>query len=179
VFHSSGPSHGKSIVIQKPPMHGQSFVAAQSPPSQTQREPHAEPCQTIRGRAAEYSGDGYLEIWHVGTHHTFFVVDQKPTDLILATMYHKVDGPLQALFADFTICPTAPFRQGHAQAAVVKRIENSQIATLKKRCIAGGSPPILRLPILVKKRVGEVWSTNRQQSGIHWVESVSNAKLSG
>ena len=92
----------------------------------------AEPCQTIRGRAVEYSGDGYLEICHVGTHHTFFVVDEKSTDLILATMHYKVDGPLQALYADFTICPTAPFRQGHAQAAVVKRIENSQIATLKK-----------------------------------------------
>ena len=92
----------------------------------------ADPCQTIHGRAVEYSGDGYLEIWHVGTHHTFFVVDEKSTDLILETMHYKVDGPLQALFADFTICPTAPFKQGHAQAAIVKRIENSRIATIKR-----------------------------------------------
>ena len=92
----------------------------------------AEPCQTIRGRAVEYSGDAYLEIWHVGTHHTFFVVDDKSTDLILETMHYKVDGPLQALFADFTICPTAPFLQGHAQATIVRRIENPRITTLKR-----------------------------------------------
>jgi hypothetical protein len=92
----------------------------------------AEPCQTIRGRAVEYSGDGYLEIWHVGTHHTFFVVDEKSTDLVLGAMHYKVDGPLQALFADFTVCTKAPFTQGHAQEAVVTRIENAQIATLKK-----------------------------------------------
>ena len=47
-------------------------------------------------------------------------------------MHYKVDGPLQALFADFTVCPTEPFKQGHAQAAVVKRIEHAQISTLKK-----------------------------------------------
>jgi hypothetical protein len=92
----------------------------------------AEPCQTIRGRAVLYSGDSYLEIWHVGTHHTFFVVDDKSTDLILETMHYNVNGPLQGLFADFTICPTSPFRQGHAQAAIVKHIENARVATLKK-----------------------------------------------
>jgi hypothetical protein len=92
----------------------------------------AEPCQKIRGRAVEYSGDSYLEIWHVGTRHTFFVVDGKSTDLILETMHYKVDGPLKALFGDFTICPTAPFQQGHAQAGIVKRIENPRVVMMKK-----------------------------------------------
>jgi hypothetical protein len=37
----------------------------------------SQTCLEIHGRAISYSGDGFLEIWHIGTHHTFFVVDEK------------------------------------------------------------------------------------------------------
>ena len=89
-------------------------------------------CEKVRARAVYYSGDSYLEIWRVGTHHTFFVVDEKSTNLILETMHFSVDGPLQGLYGDFTICSTQPHKRGHAQAATVKRIENARVVTLKR-----------------------------------------------
>jgi len=93
---------------------------------------HGQSCEKMRARAVFYSGDSYLEIWRIGTHHTFFVVDEKSTDLILETMHYNADGPLQGLYGDFTICPTKPFKEGHAQAAIVKQIENHCVVTLKK-----------------------------------------------
>jgi hypothetical protein len=93
---------------------------------------YGQSCEKIRARAVFYSGDSYLEIWRIGTHHTFFVVDEKSTDLILETMHYNVDGPLQGLYGDFTICPTKPPKEGHAQAAIVKRVENPRVVTLKK-----------------------------------------------
>lgn len=93
---------------------------------------HGESCEKIRARAVYYSGDSYLEIWRIGADHTFFVVDEKSADLILETMHYNVDRPLQALYGDFTVCPTQPYKEGHAQAAIVKRIENPRVVTLKK-----------------------------------------------
>lgn len=42
----------------------------------------AQPCRVIHGRAIYYNGDGVLAIWHIGTHHTFQIVDEKSSDLI-------------------------------------------------------------------------------------------------
>jgi hypothetical protein len=86
----------------------------------------AEPCQEIHGRAILYSGDSFLEIWHVGTHHTFFVVDGKSSDLILEYL-HYPESDTEALFADFTVCPTEQFKQGSSQPVIVKRIRNAKV----------------------------------------------------
>ena len=72
----------------------------------------AEPCREIHGRALYFSGDNFLQIWHIGTHHTFFVVDDKSTDMIMKYIPYPDDGKWKALFADFTICPTEKFIQG-------------------------------------------------------------------
>ena len=87
----------------------------------------AEPCREIHGRAILYSGDSFLEIWHIGTHHTFFVVDDKSTDLILNYIPYEGDEHLKALFAYFTICPTAPYLKGGSQATIVKDIRHPHI----------------------------------------------------
>jgi hypothetical protein len=89
----------------------------------------AEPCRVIHGRAILYSGDGLLEIWRIGTHHTFFVVDEKSTDLILKYIPYEGGDRQKALFADFTICPTARFKQGASQATIVTRIRHAHIVT--------------------------------------------------
>jgi hypothetical protein len=39
-------------------------------------------CFEIHGRAVQYRGDAFFEIWHVGTHHVFFPADQNSEDLI-------------------------------------------------------------------------------------------------
>jgi hypothetical protein len=36
-----------------------------------------EPCQEIHGRARLYTGDGQLMIWQTGTHHEFWILDDK------------------------------------------------------------------------------------------------------
>ena len=88
----------------------------------------AEPCQEIHGRAISYSGDAFLEIWHVGTHHTVFVVDQKSTELIEGYLrYPKSDN--QALFADFTVCPTENYKKGFSQPVIVKNIRNPKLVS--------------------------------------------------
>ena len=89
----------------------------------------AEPCREIHGRAILYSGDSFLEIWHVGTNHTFFVVDEKSSDLILDNLHYKVDGPQKALFADFTVCPTEKYKKGASQPVVVKQIRNPKVVS--------------------------------------------------
>jgi hypothetical protein len=86
----------------------------------------AEACREIHGRAILYSGDSFLEIWHVGTHHTFFVVDEESSNLILRYL-HYPESDNQALFADFTICPTERYKQGASQPALVKQIRNAHV----------------------------------------------------
>jgi hypothetical protein len=88
----------------------------------------AEPCQEIHGRAISYSGDAFLEIWHVGTHHTFFVVDQKSTELIESYL-HYPESDDQALFADFTVCPTENYKKGFSQPVIVKQIRNPRLVS--------------------------------------------------
>ncbi len=88
----------------------------------------AEPCREVHGRAISYSGDGFLEIWHVGTHHTFFVVDEKSTDLILSHL-HYPESDHKALFADFTVCPTEPYKEGFSQPVIVKQIRNPRLVS--------------------------------------------------
>ena len=87
-----------------------------------------QPCREIHGRAISYSGDGFLEIWHVGTHHTFFVVDGKSSDLILSYL-HYPESDHQALFADFTVCPTEEYKKGASQPVIVKRIRNPRLVS--------------------------------------------------
>ncbi len=93
-----------------------------------QKLPCAESCLEIRGRAISYSGDGFLEIWHVGTHHTFFVVDKKSTELIEGYL-HYPESDDQALFGDFTVCPTEAYKKGASQPVIVKQIRNSRIVS--------------------------------------------------
>jgi hypothetical protein len=87
-----------------------------------------ESCREIRGRAISYSGDAFLEIWHVGTHHTFFVVDQKSTELIESYL-HYPESDKQALFADFTVCPTEEFKKGFSQPVIVKKIRKPKLVS--------------------------------------------------
>jgi len=93
----------------------------------------AEPCREIRGRAILYSGDSFLEIWHIGTHHTFYVVDDSSTDLIMRYVRPSVGDSRQALFADFTLCPTAPYKRGASQATLVSRIRNPRVVTMPNK----------------------------------------------
>ena len=90
----------------------------------------AAPCREIHGRAISYSGDSFLEIWHVGTHHTFFVVDESSSDLIFRYMHYRGDDHQQALFASFTLCPTAHYKRGASQATLVKRIRNPRVVMM-------------------------------------------------
>jgi hypothetical protein len=94
-------------------------LGAQAAPSQT--------CFQIRGRAVWYRGDGFFAIWHVGTHHVFFPADKESSDLIC--QYFDCESPDRqpALFADFMVCPTKPFRRGAAQPVIVKKIEHPRV----------------------------------------------------
>jgi hypothetical protein len=87
----------------------------------------AEPCREIHGRAIEYSGDGFLAIWHIGTHHTFFVTDEKSTILIEKFIPYEGSDREKALFADFTICPTESFKPGASQLTLVTRIRHAHV----------------------------------------------------
>ncbi len=84
----------------------------------------AQTCFNIHGRAVDYRGDAFFELWHVGTHHIYFPADQKSVDLIC--QYFDCGSPDRqpALFADFTICPAEPFKQGAAQPVFVKNIQH-------------------------------------------------------
>lgn len=79
-------------------------------------------CFDIHGRAILYRGDGFFAIWHVGTHHVFFPSDKASYDLLCS--YMDCDSPRKqpALFADFTVCPTKPFKKGSAQPVLVKKV---------------------------------------------------------
>lgn len=79
-------------------------------------------CFEIHGRAILYRGDGFFAIWHVGTHHVFFPADKASYDLLCS--YMDCDSPRKqpALFADFLICPTKPYKKGSAQPVQVKKV---------------------------------------------------------
>jgi len=87
----------------------------------------AQSCFQIRGRAVSYRGDAFFEIWHVGTHHTFFPADKASEDLICR--YFDCESPDRqpALFADFTICPAEPYTKGASQRAIVKSIQHPRV----------------------------------------------------
>src|ERR1035437_1728764 len=87
----------------------------------------AEPCREIHGRAVLYRGDGFFAIWHIGTHHIFSPADKASADLICK--YFDCDnGDRQpALFADFTLCPTEPYKAGAAQPVIVKRVQHPHV----------------------------------------------------
>jgi len=91
----------------------------------------AEPCRSIHGRAISYSGDGFLDIWHIGTHHTFFVVDEKSSNLLLHYLHYLGNDRQEALFADFTICPTEKFKEGASQPTIVKSIRNPHVIVMR------------------------------------------------
>ncbi len=83
----------------------------------------------FRGRAIDRRGDGFFEIWHVGTHHVFFPANPRSADLIC--QYFDCDSPDRqpALFADFTVCPTRPYQPGAAQPVIVKGVEHPVVFT--------------------------------------------------
>jgi len=101
----------------------------------------AQPCQRIHGRAILYTGDGQLRIWHIGTHHTFrpderldSSDDFEPSwDKVLHLLSGGQKGPEafddRALFADFVVCPTRPYREGASQTAIVTRIYHPKIVS--------------------------------------------------
>ena len=87
----------------------------------------SEPCQEIHGRARLYTGDGQLFIWHIGTHHEFWILDDPSWDLVFR---YIPNGGGEDLFAGFTVCPTRKYRRGAAQPATVKSIRNPHLVSL-------------------------------------------------
>lgn len=87
---------------------------------------NAQECREIRGRAEAFSATGRLVIWQVGTDHTYFVTDQKSSDLIYQYL-HYPESDEQALFAFFTICPTTAYKKGFSQITLVMRIRDPKI----------------------------------------------------
>ena len=86
-----------------------------------------ETCFQIHGRAVWYRGDGFFAIWHVGTHHIFFPVDQQSTDLICQFFDCKSGDRQPALFADFTVCPTERYQPGAAQPVIVQNVRPPRV----------------------------------------------------
>jgi hypothetical protein len=96
----------------------------------------AESCQSFHGRAIYYSADGQFRIWHIGTHHEFEPPDLVGSDPDLESSWNRVmtillagsnDPDSHALFADFIVCPTEPFRKGAAQRAIVQLIHHPHV----------------------------------------------------
>jgi hypothetical protein len=86
----------------------------------------AEPCRVIHGRAMAYSGDGAVRIWHIGTHHEFEPAykDKASWDLL----FQYIDwNSEKVLYADFTICPTEPYKLGSVQSVRIAKIQNPHI----------------------------------------------------
>jgi len=88
---------------------------------------HAETCRRIHGRAIWYRGDGFFEIWHIGTHHIFFPADGSSSDLICKYFDCESGNRQPVLFADFTVCPTLPYKLGAAQPAIVKEVNQAHV----------------------------------------------------
>jgi hypothetical protein len=96
----------------------------------------AEPCQTIHGRAIYYSADGQLRLWNIGTHHEFepdnSQVDTETSwDKIMKLLKAGDDSPAaggnNALFGDFVVCPTAPYRKGAVQPAIIRNMSHLRV----------------------------------------------------
>jgi hypothetical protein len=89
-----------------------------------------EKCVQIRGRAISWRGNAFFSIWHVGTNHRYFVVDEASQDLVCK--YFDCESPSRqpALFADFTLCPTEPFKQEAAQPAIVKGVAHPRVVAI-------------------------------------------------
>jgi hypothetical protein len=88
----------------------------------------AEPCREIHGRARLYTGDGQLFIWHIGTHHEFWILDDASWDVIFK---YIPNGGGKDLFGDFTVCPTKPYRKGAAQSAIVKSVRHPHLVDVR------------------------------------------------
>jgi hypothetical protein len=99
------------------------LLAAFVPAVQSQK------CFDIHGRAVEYRGDGFFAIWHVGTHHSFYLYDNKSADLVCQYFDCESGDRQPALFADFTLCPFERHTAGAAQGAVVKAVEHPRVVT--------------------------------------------------
>lgn len=91
-------------------------------PSRQKNQP--QKCFPIRGRAILYRGDGVLAIWHVGTHHIFYPVGDASWNLLCSYMDCKSPRKQPALFADMTVCPKEPYKEGSAQSVVVKKVSH-------------------------------------------------------
>lgn len=88
----------------------------------------SEPCRVLHGRARFYSGDGQVRIWAIGTHHEY-----RPDDASLDTVMEWLEAGVPEserksyvsppsvvdLYADFTVCPTEPFKKGSVQEAKI------------------------------------------------------------
>jgi hypothetical protein len=87
-----------------------------------------EPCRVIHGRARIYTGDGNLRIWHIGTDHEFEPADGADWDRFTKILLpHGLSGTQYDLYADFTICPTEPFKAGSVQRVIVKAIKHPRV----------------------------------------------------
>ena len=86
-----------------------------------------EPCREIHGRAVLHRGDGFFAIWHIGTHHVFFPADKGSADLVCSYFDCGSIDREPALFADFTVCPTEPYKAGAAQPVIVKRVQHPHV----------------------------------------------------
>ena len=87
----------------------------------------SQPCREIRGRAVWYRGDGFFAIWHIRTHHIFFPADKASDDLICQYFDCENGDRQPALFADFTVCPTEPYRAGAAQPVIVTGVRRPRV----------------------------------------------------
>jgi hypothetical protein len=87
----------------------------------------AQKCLQIHGRAVWYRADGFFAIWHVGTHHIFFPVGTPSVELICRYFDCDTVERQPALFADFTVCPTKPYRKGSAQPVIVTKVERPRV----------------------------------------------------
>lgn len=87
----------------------------------------AQACIQIHGRAVWYRGDGYFAIWHIGTRHEFYPTDASSINLLCKYFDCESGDRQPALFADFEICPSEPFREGAAQGAYVKAVRHPRV----------------------------------------------------
>lgn len=93
------------------------------------QQEHSQKCFQIHGRAILYRGDGFFAIWHIGTHHIFYPADKKSWDLLCSYMNCTNPRKQPALFADFTVCPTLPYKKGSAQPAIVTKVTHPYVVS--------------------------------------------------
>ena len=99
------------------------FVITLSPAAFAQ-----EPCQDIHGRARLYIADGKLRIWQIGTKHEFEPADKTSWDKVARYLDNGGSPANQpSLYADFTLCPTQPYKAGSVQRATVKDIQHARV----------------------------------------------------